>query len=337
MNKIETLKHQSTCKVLRYSPQFHDDWNDFLTSSANGTIFHSHKFFQYHPSDKFVNHHLLFELRDKLRALLTGTEIEGERGKELHSHPGASYGGFVIRTKTDFEDCYGMVIALIDYAKEYRFKAIQLTQTPLIYYQTLHQGIEFALRNHGFKADRCELTQSVDLTIIQPNLIDSLADKTRNAYRQARRKGLIYQEGVDLNRKNLTIFHKMLVENRKSLGVSPTHSLEELIRLSELIPESLHLSFVEYESQVIGGLLHFICNSRVVLLFYVCHVREFQHLKPVPFILANTLNWARSSGYSELDLGISTVQGEPNRGLLKFKENFGARPFLRNTYKITLE
>ncbi|NQS98512.1 MAG: GNAT family N-acetyltransferase [candidate division Zixibacteria bacterium] len=323
--------------VIRYTPEFRSDWEDFLTSSSNGTIFHSLRFFRYHLLDRFKHHHLIFRLRGKIRAVFTGADIAGAGGLELRSHPGASYGGFVIRNKADFEDYYGMVEALVEYAKSCGFKAIRLTQTPLIYHQRPHQGIEFALRSHGFEIERCELTQSVDLTALQGNVIDSLTDKTRNAFRQSVRKGLKYEEGVELSRVNLTDFHRILMENRESLGVTPTHTFDELVKLSEIIPEYLHLSFVSYESQRVGGLLHFICNARVALLFYVCHLREYQDLKPVPFILTKTVEWARSQGFRELDFGISTVDGVPNRGLLKFKENFTARPFLRNTYRITLE
>ena len=323
--------------IIRCRPELQAEWEDFLSASSNGTIFHSLRFFEYHPPDRFKHHHLIFRMRGKIRALFTGAEIEGENGLELHSHPGASYGGFVIKPNADFEDHYGMVEALVEYAKACGFKAVRLTQTPLIYHQRPHQGIEFALRSHGFEVERCELTQSVDLTALKENVIDSLADKTRNAFRQSIRKGLIYEEGAELNRANLTDFHRILVENRKSLGVTPTHTSDELVKLSEIIPEYLHLSFVSYESQRVGGLLHFICNARVALLFYVCHQREHQDLKPVPFILTKTLEWARKQGFRELDFGISTDKGSPNRGLLKFKENFTARPFLRNTYRISLE
>ena len=211
-----------------------------------------------------------------------------------------------------------------------------MTQTPILYSKVPQQGVEFALIHHGFEVSRCELTQSVELQKLSSDPLDSLVDKTRNACRQAEKRGCIYAEGVELSPDNLADFHELLYENRKHLRVKPTHTLDELITLSKLIPEKLHLAFVEHNSRRIAGLLHFICNSRVVLLFYVCHDREKQSLKPAPYILAKTLNWAKQSGYSELDFGISTVRGEPNRGLLKFKENFRTRPFLRNSYYLKL-
>ena len=275
-------------------------------------------------------------MRNKIRAVVTGAEIETPDGVEFSSYPGASYGGIVIKSDADFEDCFGVVKALIKYCKETGFSSISLTQTPILYYKVPQQGIEFALIRHGFEVSRCELTQSVELQKLSTNPLDSLVDKTRNACRQAEKHGCIYREGVELSGENLTDFHKLLYENRKYLGVRPTHTLDELITLAKLIPEKLHLSFIEHDSERIAGLLHFICNPRVALLFYVCHNREKQNLKPAPYILANTLNWAKQGGYAELDFGISTVKGEPNRGLLKFKENFRTRPFLRNSYYLKL-
>ncbi len=323
--------------VIRYTPEHFREWENFIPKSSNGTIFHSQRFLSYHPSARFRHHHLLFHLRGKLRAVFTGAEVEGEEGLELHSHPGASYGGVVIKRGADFEDYYGVTGALVEYARKTGFRAINLTQTPLIYHNIPSQGVEFALAAHNFTRHCENLTQSVDLTVLGQDVTESLVDKTRNAYRQAVKKGLVYCEDVELSEENLADFHRILVENRRILGVTPAHTLEELFKLARISPDSLHLAFVEKEGERIAGLLHFICNLRIVLLFYVCHNREKQSLKPVPFLLTNTLNWAREAGFRELDFGISTVKGDPTWGLLKFKENFKARPFLRTTYRIQIK
>jgi hypothetical protein len=329
------LSAPSEFTIIRYNPELRKEWEELLIHSNNGTIFHSHQFFDYHPAEKFCHHHLMFKMRGKYRALFTAAEIESEKGWELRSHPGASYGGFVIRPEADFQDYFNMVGALVDYAQKSGFQAIRLTQTPLIYYRHPIQGIEYALYHHGFQTELCALTQSVNLQSLKDNIIDSLVDKTRNAFRQALKKGMVYSEGVALSAENLSDFHRILTENRRFLGVKPTHTLEELIRLAELIPDKLHLAFAEKDGVKVAGLLHFICNPQVVLLFYVCHLRDKQDLKSAPFLLANSLKWAKENGYQELDFGISTVEkGLPNPGLLKFKENFCTRPFLRNTYRI---
>ena len=313
------------------------EWETFLSESANGTIFHSQRFLSYHSPDKFKHHHLIFRMRGKIRAIFTGAEIDGEKGMTLKSHPGASYGGLVMKGEADFEDYYGVVQALIGYAENNNFKTVCLTQPPVIYHSSGSQGIDFALLQLGFKASVVELTQSVNLTVLNGNAFDSVVDKTRNACRQADKKGVVYQENVALTKENIKDFYGILVENRRALGVVPTHTEEELNRLAELIPENLHLSFAEYMGERIAGLLHFICNRKVVLLFYVCHKRDRQSLKPAPFLLTNTLNWADKNGYRELDFGISTLRGNPNRGLLKFKENFRTSPYLRTTYSIDIE
>ncbi len=312
------------------------EWEEFIRTSSNGTIFHSHRFFAYHPENRFKNHHLIFRMRNKIRAVFTAAEIDSEHGRELKSHPGASYGGFVMKNNSDFEDYIGVVKALIQYAGDNGFDAVSLTQTPLIYHTEYNQGIDFALENCGFTVSCSEMTQSVDLTRLSDNPLEDLVDKTRNACRKALNKGLLYVENAGLTPENLADFHSILFENRKTLGVKPTHTLDELVELSRLIPENLHLAFIEYHSKRIAGLLHFVCNPQVVLLFYVCHERAEQNLKPVPLIMANTLKWAKSRGFRELDFGISTVKGDPNFGLIKFKENFRTRPFLRNTYFLKL-
>ena len=314
-----------------------EEWEAFLSESENGTIFHSQRFLSYHRPDKFRHHHLIFMLRGKMRAIFTGAEIQSDKGLTLRSHPGASYGGIVLKRESDFEDYYGIIEALLNYSRENGIKSLSLTQTPTIYNSCGSQGVEFALTSFGFKSAVVELTQSVNLTRLGYDAFESVVDKTRNACRQARKKGVIYQEDVPLSEENIRDFYEILVENRRALNVTPTHTEEELNRLVKLIPENLHLAFAEAGGERIAGLLHFICNPRVVLLFYVCHRRDKQSLKAAPFLLTNTLNWAKREGFEQLDFGISTVKGDPNTGLLKFKENFKTKPYLRTTYSIDLE
>ncbi len=259
------------------------EWEEFLSESDNGTIFHSQRFLSYHSADRFKHHHLIFKLRGKTRAIFTGAEIQSEKGLTLRSHPGASYGGIVMKSEADFEDYYGIVQALLNYSRENDIKSIILTQTPTIYHAHGAQGVEFALSRFGFKSAVVELTQSVNLTKLGYDAFESVVDKTRNACRQAHKKGVIYQENVPLTEENIKDFYEILVENRRTLNVTPTHTEDELNRLARLIPENLHLSFAEADGERIAGLLHFICNPRVVLLFYVCHKRNKQSLKPAPF------------------------------------------------------
>jgi hypothetical protein len=49
-----------------------------------------------------------------------------------------------------------------------------------------------------------------------------------------------------------------------------------------------------------------------------------------------TIQWVKSRGFRYLDMGTSMVGVEPNWSLTDFKERFGARGFLRNSFQLEI-
>ena len=71
-------------------------WDDFVSNSNNGTIFHSRQFLNYHPVERFKDHSLIFLKKGKIVALFPAVLRKTDKGDLLASHTGASFGGFVV-------------------------------------------------------------------------------------------------------------------------------------------------------------------------------------------------------------------------------------------------
>ena len=61
-----------------------------------------YQFLTYHPTDRFINHHLCIYKRNKLFAVMPGAEVSEEGGPAFVSYPGASYGGMVVSSDCRF-------------------------------------------------------------------------------------------------------------------------------------------------------------------------------------------------------------------------------------------
>ena len=68
-----------------------------------------------------------------------------------------------------------------------------------------------------------------------------------------------------------------------------------------------------------------------------CHDPEYQNYRAVNLLFYEIIKDSISKWLSYLDFGLFTVNMEPNWGLGKFKENFGARGILRDTFYLNLE
>ena len=87
---------------------------------------------------------------------------------------------------------------------------------------------------------------------------------------------------------------------------------------------------------MIAGIVNFVCNDNTVLAFYICHDHQYQDYRPLNLLFLHVFDWAIKSRYKFYDFGIFTIKGEPNYGLARFKENFGANGYFRKTLRIDI-
>lgn len=312
------------------------EWEGFWPGAVNGTLFNSLKFLAYHPAERFRSHHVGFRRKGNLVAVFPAVEISEDGRRVWVSHPGASYGGPAYSAKLQYHQVEALVKALVGYARGAGFGRIRVTLPPVIYNEYPDQGLNFALWRAGFRVIRRELSQAVRLNWTG-EVLDIFVNRARTAYRKAVQEGLQFRVLERPTRDEYDRFWEILEENRRGLGVSPAHSRAEIERLHQLVPERLMMAAAEYRGEMAAVIWNFLCNRRTVLEFYMAHDAKYQHLKPVPFLTLHTMLWARERGFRYLDFGISSIWGEPTWGLLRFKENFGARHYLRLTYQLDLD
>ena len=144
------------------------------------------------------------------------------------------------------------------------------------------------------------------------------------------------ETGIDIKiSQDVKSFYAILKENLNIRhGVSPTHTIQELYRLIDLFPNSLNIFGAFYKGEMIAGVLNFIIKDDVVLSFYISHKEKFQELRPLNLLFYSIFEWCVKEKIKVYDFGIFTVDGEPNMGLGRFKENFGASGIFRDTFQI---
>jgi len=72
-------------KVTRFSKEHSQDWDNFISVSQNGTLFHERKFLNYHPETRFKDHSLIFQNNKNFAAVLPAIETSSDGDKILIS------------------------------------------------------------------------------------------------------------------------------------------------------------------------------------------------------------------------------------------------------------
>lgn len=315
-------------EIERYNDDFQDLWDEFVWQANNGTIFHTRKFLNYHPPERFEDHSLIFRKENRVLALFPATiRYEGHR-RIITSHRGASYGGLVTKFNLSIKDAFALVERLIDYANANDFKGIELTPPPIIYLLRPSHYIDFALIKNGFGYRKREISSVIPLTFDEAETLQTFSSESRRAVRRAVKLGVRVRESEDYQE-----FYTILKKNLKMRhNVQPTHTLDELLLLKKIFPERIKLFGAYAKNELVAGVVTFDCNRRVVLAFYISHNEDQQQYRGVNYLFFEIIKWAIQNKFGHLDYGIFTVNMDPNWGLGRFKESFGAQGVFRDTF-----
>lgn len=314
-------------EIVRFVKKDEKIWEDFIRNSVNGTIFHTRKFLSYHPEDRFIDHSLVFHKKEHVFALITGIEKVIEGKKTFISHQGASYGGFIFN-KCSISDSRDLIKSFLKYLKSNNFKRAVITNPPKIYYKEFTDYIDFSMLGNGFKFIKREISSYLALPENFNFAFRQFTSPTRTSIRKSQKEGVIVKESNDYE-----TFYKILERN---LGmrhnVKPTHTLKELLNLKDMFPEYIKLFAAYHKNTMIGGIVTFECNPLVNLAFYISGNMDYQYLRPVDLLMWEIIRFSINKRYKYLDFGLFTVNMEPNFGLGKFKEKFGAIGIFRDTF-----
>jgi hypothetical protein len=316
--------------VKRYSKESENEWERFVHSSVNGTFMQERKFLGYHPSDKFSDHSLIFMEDKRIIAVLPAAVVQQEGKHILHSHPGASHGGLIIKSLST-NKCLELVSALVEYCAMAGFDYIRLKPVPRVYHNGLSDQLDFALRFSGFEIEYTELATALELKKGKEYFLKKVMSSTafRN-YQKALKSGLTITEDADIHDYWAVLKNKLELSH----NAKPTHTFEEIKYLKELYPDRIKL-FAAYKGEILAaGVLAFLLNERVINCFYIAHDDQYQHMRPLNLVFGYMMEWGQKNSFSYLDWGISTeVKGSRvNTGLFQFKEGFGGHGVLRESY-----
>ena len=183
-------------------------------------------------------------------------------------------------------------------------------------------AIEFnILTRLGFRSFDSELNYSMHT--------DIRAFKDRIDYGNVKRIRKMKREGFICGRADVELLpavHKLLAENRARQGVLVSMSLDQLRLMFSLFPEKMHLFAVYRNStrqEMVAAAVCIEVSSSILYVLYWGDQEGMRSYSPVAMVAASIYAYCAEHGFNLMDIGISTLKGEPNHGLVNFKRNLG--------------
>lgn len=310
-------------KVIPYKRDFYTLWNEFVAQAKNATFLFHRDFMEYHQ-DRFEDFSLLlFDEKNKLKALLPANRV----GAVLHSHQGLTYGGLVLHSDIKLNEVLAISYSLLKYLHENDIHTLQLKIIPSIYNDFPSDEMEyisFLLQANLYRRDSMAI---VDLT----NKIE---------LSRVRKRGIA--TGVKHNLKVIEennfepFWNELLIPNlAQKYNAKPVHSLEEINYLKTKFPKLIRQFNVYFEDKLVGGVTVFITKN-VIHPQYISGNKAFNTQYGGLDFLYHYLMTTIFKNEKYFDFGISNENNGQNlnESLHFWKESFGARTIVQNFYEL---
>ena len=322
-------------EILKYSHNMNTQWDQFISDSFNGTIFHSRKFLAYHIDRNFEDCSLIFKKRGTIIAVLPAAIINKDQ-KTFFSHPGASFGG-IVHKNLSFDDC-NIILELINtFCVENKFDSIFIVQTPTIYNKhNQNEIVDYTLKLNHYKNIENYIS---NVLIVENDIKNQIIKIAKNKNRTLGfYDGLIKDYELEFKWvDDFDDFYPILISNKKKHNARPTHSKKELEVLKTSFPSDVLQLMLYHKNIPIGGMTIFKANTKGAILFYSMFDYEYNKMQPIPLLMHYIIRWAKENDLIFIDYGISHMpQADnpltPSKSLIKFKEEFGCFGIIRNAY-----
>jgi hypothetical protein len=163
-----------------------------------------------------------------------------------------------------------------------------------------------------------ELNQHV---VLVSDATESLSKGNRKKYRQfCEASGTVKRGKIEDLKKVVAL----LQESRKNLGVDLSMSYVQILEAFTKMPEIYRCYFAEIEAEIVAAAIVVeISRESLYVLYWGDTPGYWRKTSPVVAIFMEVYKDAYQEGFKYLDLGISSVDGEINPGLTRFKRNLG--------------
>ncbi|MCH4551354.1 FemAB family protein [Aestuariibaculum lutulentum] len=315
--------HFDDFKVVKYSKEYYEQWNDFVAKSKNGTFLFHRDFMEYH-SDRFEDFSLLIFQRNKLQAILPANKS----GQEIYSHQGLTYGGVLLPNNISVVKVFSVFEVIQKYCKQINISKITIREIPEFYCDKPTSEISFII------GQKYSLFQRQMVLAIDFEKGFSIHKTKLKHYKKGRDVGFEIKEDDTFDEFWINVLQPRLLERFNS---KPVHRLEEITLLKRNFPKNIKQFNIYLGNQILAGITIFE-NKNVVKSQYGATTSEGERFRALDYLFLFLIDKYKEEGKKFFSMGTisdNSIKGY-NEGLLKQKEEFGCNVYLQDSFSIDL-
>lgn len=276
------------------------------------------------PGENVYTFYLVNHLHNRVEARFS-LFLEELLGKSPSRAP---FGAIECNPKLRFEYLSYFLTEIHRFAAQKGVRALRLTNYPFCYAPESAQMLTALLLENGYTICNTELNQHI--TIAEEAFEKHLHPSERRRLRKCVQAEFVFEEALQPDLAQVYAFVKEC-RLRRCFPISMDWvSFEKLF--FDLKP-FCKVFWVKDHDQITALTVVILVNGRIMYNFYPADHASYRNYSPVVMLTKGLFDYGQQNGFQLLDMGISTDKGEPNYGLIRFKQNLGAETSLKLSFE----
>ena len=241
----------------------------------------------------------------------------------------APFGGFHYKYEAIFYDrIYDFLMKLKRYHLDQKLDCIKITLTPNIYNPSINTKLVNAFIRLNYTMVTPDIVNSIDLRHFDGEWVKS---EVKQNFNKAIRNGLSFNHVKD--DQSIKEAYDIIISNREQLGRKIHMCLDKILEVDTVIPIDFFL-VKNIRGEGIGAGVFYRGHKKIVQGVFVGDILSARKLGTMDFMFSNIFHHYKEMGFEFIDLGKSSVDGEPNIGLIRFKEIHNCISTLGYTFQL---
>lgn len=292
--------------------------NAFLPAS-NNHLFNEADYFRLHATSDRDRYAQLVRISDQR---VCATMALHAMDDHVFASPRAgTFGGLCINHPVDIETLERFFDVLLAHLKSLGARTIKVKLAPLSHDLPLLSTVTNCLLQRGAAVATHDL--NFDMRVDERDFIDRVDTGNAKRIRKCLREGFV-ADTPDI--AELGAAYALIRDNRNRRGFPLSMTLGQLETMAVTFPERMHLFAVFAEAsraRMVAAAICLAVSPAVLYVFYWGDADDVASHSPIALLASRIYEFCQQRSFALLDAGTATVDGVPNHGLVRFKQNLG--------------
>lgn len=214
------------------------------------------------------------------------------------------------------------------FTRTHALQQLQIKSYPFCYAPEQATTLTQRLLQRGFCITQSELNYHLPVTTTP--FVSRLHPSKRPRLRKSMQQGVVFAEAPDLDPAIVYAYVKKC-RLRRGFPISMTEA--DFLALFRSFPDSVKVFTVTTPDHIAALTVAIVINKRILYNFYLADEDEYRKGSPAVLLTQGVYQYCQLNGFEVFDLGISTADGIPNPGLMRFKQDMGAQTTLKLSFE----